>query len=713
VTRFFLPIYRKVCLGIFSLGLLTSAVQAQAVTVIGPVTPGDCVMFSSVTVLKDAGFGCPGSGGSLVLPNGTTATTQSPFSDNTTKVATDAFVQGAISLNSTHFSAAGTTGGSANAQTISTVSPPVFSLTGNPTVTFIAGFSNTGATTLNVLSTGVLNVLKKTPSGLVALVTGDLISGQQYLATYDGTQYELQTPSQVTSNQIPNSTITYAQIQNETANTVLGRNSGAGAPAEQTMPSCPTGALGWTTNVGFGCNGSTVNGQAITPSKVNLICYVDGTTFTTLASAVASCTSNSTIIVSTPQTISSNISVSGSGVWIKCENAAVLTYSANISITFSGTDDMMEGCLLAGPGTGVSTSPPIKFTGNVFTFRKNVVFSFGSTSLTGIINGVSTGGSIQNTNIQDNNINGNADFGIDLGGTGNITRIRILNNYISNGVYIIPGTGAVPEDIVVNNNIIDAGSSGFTNPVGTGVACIQILGGNSEIFDLTVNNNACHLEGSIISAGSECWGVGGINRMTAIGNTCDPRGFTYPIAFELNQTVNFTFAGNQAFSGGTGSHGIYAENPSFGTIANNVINGFGTATSDAGIDLLPNTTSLNMQSVTITGNAITFASGGAGQGIAIRCTMAITCSDFTVANNAITSDGTAGSTGIFFNRTGGTATSAAVTGNSIRGPVLGIGADASWNDVCTGSNTAGASGTQLIAATTTQVNIVTAATHCH
>ncbi|SRR6266567_1571896 len=178
----------------FMLASITAAL-AQNVTVIGPITPGDCAMFNSVTVVKDAGFPCPGSGGTLNLPNGTTATTQNPFSDNTTKVATDAFVQGAISLNSTHFSAGGTSTGSANAQVISSVSPPVFSLVGNPTVTFTAGFSNSGATTLNVASSGAISVLRKTATGLVALVTGDIIANQQYLVTYDGTQYELQTPS--------------------------------------------------------------------------------------------------------------------------------------------------------------------------------------------------------------------------------------------------------------------------------------------------------------------------------------------------------------------------------------------------------------------------------------------------------------------------------------------------------------------------------------
>lgn len=243
---------KKAALAVVILIASYIAALAQNATVVGPVTPGDCAMFNSPTVIKDGGFPCPGSGGTLNLPNGTTATTQAP-ADNTTKVATDAYVENEISRNSTHFSAGGTTTGSANAQVISTVSPPVFSLTGNPTVTFIAGFSNTGATTLNVASSGIINILKKTPGGLVALVTGDVISGQQYLVTYDGTQYELQTPSQVVNS----------QQQSGAANTLKGSLNGT-AEVDTAVPNClgAGSALQWTSGVGLSC-GTSAAGRTV------------------------------------------------------------------------------------------------------------------------------------------------------------------------------------------------------------------------------------------------------------------------------------------------------------------------------------------------------------------------------------------------------------------------------------------------------------------
>lgn len=59
--------------------LLSAPAWAQPVTVIGPVTPGNCAQFSSTTVIKDAGAGCGGGGGggvsSINSPNTTLSIT--------------------------------------------------------------------------------------------------------------------------------------------------------------------------------------------------------------------------------------------------------------------------------------------------------------------------------------------------------------------------------------------------------------------------------------------------------------------------------------------------------------------------------------------------------------------------------------------------------------------------------------------------------------
>ena len=455
-------------------------------------------------------------------------------------------------------------------------------------------------------------------------------------------------------------------------------------------------------------NGS--NGAAITPSKVNNICYIDGTTITSLANAVATCTSNATIIVPSAQSISSNIAVSGNGVIIRCENNATLTYSANITITFSGNADAIQGCNLAGPGTGTSTSPPIKFTNTNFTIRNNNISGFGSTSLTGIIAGASTGGSLTGLVMDGNNLTGNADLAFFIGGSGTFQGGEITGNYLNNGFYILPLTGGVFQHILIDHNRIDAGSAAFTSPI----SCMQILGGNANMLNITINNNQCHALGNLTAAGAECMGVGGINFLSMSNNQCISSSFTWPIGIELNQVSYFSVNANTIQSGGAASYGIYAENPNNGTISNNSIQGFGTASANAGIDLLVNTTNLNMLNVAVTGNSIAFPVSGAGRGIAIECSQATTCSWFTVTGNVIQSDGTAGSTGIAFTRAAGsTANYASVTGNTIFAPTTDISGATSFGDICTGSNTSAATGTSMMIAQTTVVSLATAATHCH
>ena len=81
----------------------------------------------------------------------------------------------------------GTSGGSANAQTL-TPSVPLGSLTGNPSYEFIAGFSITGAATLNVSGTGATSIRKADGS---AAGIGDVIAGTKYVVTLVSGQWRL------------------------------------------------------------------------------------------------------------------------------------------------------------------------------------------------------------------------------------------------------------------------------------------------------------------------------------------------------------------------------------------------------------------------------------------------------------------------------------------------------------------------------------------
>lgn len=78
----------------------------------------------------------------------------------------------------------GTSGGSANAQTI-TPSPVITAYTNLQRFGFIAGFTNTGSTTLNVNSLGA-KTLKKS-NGSTNLSGNEILAGQYYVVRYDGT----------------------------------------------------------------------------------------------------------------------------------------------------------------------------------------------------------------------------------------------------------------------------------------------------------------------------------------------------------------------------------------------------------------------------------------------------------------------------------------------------------------------------------------------
>lgn len=58
-------------------------------------------------------------------------------------------------------------------------------------ITFVATGSNSGATQLNVGSSGLKNFLRITPSGPVPMVGGEIVTGQIVEATWDGTQYQM------------------------------------------------------------------------------------------------------------------------------------------------------------------------------------------------------------------------------------------------------------------------------------------------------------------------------------------------------------------------------------------------------------------------------------------------------------------------------------------------------------------------------------------
>ena len=85
----------------------------------------------------------------------------------------------------------GNSGGAANAQTLAI---PNYALNAGVELRFVPNFTNTGALTLNVNSTGAVNVLKSTAAGLIALTGGEVQLGVLAQVVFDGAQYELMPP---------------------------------------------------------------------------------------------------------------------------------------------------------------------------------------------------------------------------------------------------------------------------------------------------------------------------------------------------------------------------------------------------------------------------------------------------------------------------------------------------------------------------------------
>jgi len=82
----------------------------------------------------------------------------------------------------------GTSGGAANAQTL-TLSPPITAYVAGQRFSFLAGFTNTAAATLNINGSGAKNIFNAATGA--AIGAREIVSGRAYEVLYDGTQFLL------------------------------------------------------------------------------------------------------------------------------------------------------------------------------------------------------------------------------------------------------------------------------------------------------------------------------------------------------------------------------------------------------------------------------------------------------------------------------------------------------------------------------------------
>ncbi len=82
-----------------------------------------------------------------------------------------------------------------NAIILSSLTPSGFSLTAGRSVSFIAAFANSGPTTLNVNGLGAKNVNRMTPTGEQPCTGGEIQSSNIVTVLYDGTEFQILTPT--------------------------------------------------------------------------------------------------------------------------------------------------------------------------------------------------------------------------------------------------------------------------------------------------------------------------------------------------------------------------------------------------------------------------------------------------------------------------------------------------------------------------------------
>lgn len=108
----------------------------------------------------------------------------------------------------------GTSGGSANAQTV-TLSPAIASLTTGQIINYTAGYTNTGAMTLNPNGIGATAVKLETGGDLPAAT---VVAGQRYAAFYNGTNF---THIELGYSRVISRTASMVSVQNSSAETDL------------------------------------------------------------------------------------------------------------------------------------------------------------------------------------------------------------------------------------------------------------------------------------------------------------------------------------------------------------------------------------------------------------------------------------------------------------------------------------------------------------
>lgn len=201
----------------------------------GTTTPKSTYQNSAGTVLNTNPVILDSSGRAIIYGSGAYQETVEDANGNLiwSQITTD--------TSATGYSWAGTSGGTANAQTLTA---PNFALTDGQIIGFIAGHSNTGALTFTVNGGSPINVVKATTSGSIALTGGEVVTGNQYQITYSATNGNFQLVSYPFSATVPITSVTGLGTGVQTALQVALNGAGGVLSYQAPVPTVYTSGSG-------------------------------------------------------------------------------------------------------------------------------------------------------------------------------------------------------------------------------------------------------------------------------------------------------------------------------------------------------------------------------------------------------------------------------------------------------------------------------------
>lgn len=223
--------------------------------------------------------------------------------------------QGLIDQNCT--SITGTSGGTANALTL-TLSPALTAYSAGQMFIIKASSANTGSATLNVNGLGAASILKN--QGQSNLIANDIVSGQTFIVIYDGSVFQLVSP---------------------TANTISGTGSGL-ASVGVTTTAGVTNAISVTVTASTVANAivGTSTTTALTPAA-NYGVWGKGTDIASASTLTIPSTGGGYFVVTgttTVTAISEATTSLGRQVTLKFSGALTLTHNATSLILPGGAN---------------------------------------------------------------------------------------------------------------------------------------------------------------------------------------------------------------------------------------------------------------------------------------------------------------------------------------------------------------------------------------